>query len=114
MAVSLTAVQLRDEIGLPDTTVGNVTADRLLAVCSAEVQLYAPAAPEETQNEAVLRMAGHLDSSRDTSFLQEVKIADLDLTFRAAAGSALRQSGGMAILSPHKRRRAGVCEAVTT
>lgn len=112
--MTLTAIELRDHLGLPDTTAGNATAARLLAVCSAEVQLYAPAAPKETQNEAVLRMAGHLDSSRDTSFLQEVKIADLDLTFRAAAGSALRQSGGMALLSPHKRRRAGVCKAVTT
>ena len=90
-------------------------ATRLLAVATAEVTQYAPSAPVATQDEAVIRMSGYLDSSRDTAFIQEIKVGDaVDLTFRSAAGSALRASGGMSILSPFKVRRAGICAVVTS
>ena len=116
MAVDLTAAALRDELGLQDDAAGNRTATRLLAIVSAEIALYAPSAPVDTQNEAAIRQAGWLNASdASMAIFSEVEIGDnLDLTLRSAAVGSLRASGGMSLLSPHKRRRAGICQAVTT
>ena len=115
MAVDLTAVELRDELGLADDTAGNRTATRLLSIVSAEIALYAPAASADVQNEAAIRMSGWLNATDgSTAIFSELEVGDgLDMTFRSMAVSALRASGAMALLSPWKRRRAGICKAVT-
>lgn len=123
MAVMITAEDLQKVLKLPaaqpgetdeDAKVRLATATRLLAVVTGEINLYAPDAPPSTANEAALRMAGYLYLTSDSAHLNSLKVHDVDLEFRSPAGSALRLSGGMALLSPYKRRRAAVCRAVAT
>ena len=120
MAVTLTVSDMIAALSLPtepaDALAASTTlATRLLDVVTDEITRYCPDAPPSTANEAAIRMAGFLEDSRGTSALQEVKVGDaVDLTFRSTAVSALRTSGGMALLSPFKIRRAGICAVVAS
>ena len=110
MAVDLTAAALRDELGLADDTAGNRTATRLLSIVSAEIEQFAPAAAVDVQNEAAIRMSGWLNATdASMAILSELEVGELDFTFRSFAVGSLRASGAMALLSPWKRRRAGIC-----
>ena len=60
MAVTIAAAALATAID--DTA---TLAARLLPVCSAAVTQYAPAAPDEVADEAVIRMAAYLASPID-------------------------------------------------
>ena len=133
MAVSLTPADLRSVLGIaeipaPDmedagdrteretVNAGNAAvANRLYAVASAEVLRYAPAAPSDVQDEALLRMAGYLFS--DDAGAKVFRRFDLSETVTLeprAPGSALRLSGAGALLSPWRVRRAvAVAEATS-
>ena len=101
MAITLTVATLQTELG-----VDSVTATRLLAVSSALVERYAPEAPEAISNEAAIRCAGWLAEHPHAAIRSE-SIGDIETAFAPSMQSALRHSGGMALLSPWKVRRAG-------
>ena len=72
-----------------------------LAAAAAIVERYAPAAPEAVQNEACLRVVSYLfDRSPGLSGRESYSQSPGQI-------SALRHSGGMALLSPWKVRRGG-------
>lgn len=84
-----------------------VIANRLHAVATSEVERYARGAPQDTRDEALLRMAGYLFA--DDPAAKVWRRFDLDEIVSLeprAPGSALRLSGAAALLSPWRVRRA--------
>ena len=101
MALTLTAAELAEAIG-----VDSAAATRLLPVATALVTRYAPAAPAPISNEAAIRCAGWLAEQPNASITSETE-GDIRTSYAPTMTSALRHSGGMALLSPWKVRRAG-------
>ena len=102
MAVTLDATALATAIGA-DSTV----AARLLSVATEAVEAYAPEGPDETHNEAAIRMAGWL-YAHPPDGLTENQVGDVRARFSGGSMlSPLRFSGAMALLSPYAERRAG-------
>ena len=100
MAVTLDAATLATAI-MADTA----TATRLLKVAKSLVEKYAPSAPAPVQNEATIRAAGYLNEQPMAAQSWD-QVGPKMARFDAAATGALRASGGMALLSPWKVRRA--------
>ena len=82
------------------------TLDRLGAAAATLVERYAPDAPSEIKNEAVVRAAGWLAQQPAASVRSE-SVGDIRTSYMPTHLSALRHSGAMALLSPWKIRRAG-------
>ena len=101
MAVTLTAAQLAEAVGVSSTTAG-----RLLAAASALVERYAADAPHAISNEAAIRTAGWLAEQPSAAIRAETE-AVISTSYAPSMQSALRHSGAMALLSPWKIRRAG-------
>ena len=101
MAVTITAAQLAEAVGVDSTT-----AARLLAVAAALVGRYAPDAPYAVANEAVIRTVGWLAEQPSAAIRSETE-GDIRTSYAPMMQSALRHSGSMALLSPWKMRRAG-------
>ena len=101
MAVTLTAAALAAAIRQPADV-----AARLLPVATELVERYAPAAPESVQNEAAIRCAGYL-AQQPSDARRSTTVGGVSSSWAATHTSTLRHSGGMALLSPWKRRRAG-------
>ena len=100
MAVSLTEAQLEAALGIE----ANIAA-RLLPVAVELVNRYAPGAPDAVASEAAIRCAGYLAEMPAAARVE--KFGDVEVQFGSGL-SALRHSGGMAILAPWKIRRGGV------
>ena len=77
-------------------------AARLGPVSSALVEAYAAGAPEAIRDEAVIRTSGWLHGSKPRG-LTSLKSGPVDIEFSSTAGSALRASGAMALLTPRGR-----------
>lgn len=110
MAVTLTAQALAAEIGInldvhPDQL---PRAERLLAAATAKVEAYASNAPETLQNEATIRLAGYLGGS-DYGGVQSESIGPRSVTYTTPSVNAamFRNSGAAALLTQHRKRRAG-------
>ena len=103
MAVTLNPADLEAAIGADRDG-----CRRVLPVVVALVDDYAPEAPEAVANEAAIRAAGWLCERPSGGVLSE-KGAEVETRYSGTMG-ALRASGAMALLSPWKVRRAGVCE----
>ena len=101
MAVTITAAQLAEAVGVDSTT-----ATRLLAVATELVNRFAPDAPDAVANEAVIRTAGWLAEQPSAAITSETE-ADISTSYAPSMQSALRHSGAIALLSPWKIRRAG-------
>ena len=101
MAVTITASELADEIGVTGSR-----AVRLLPVATRKVQDYAPSAPAELQNEAVIRFAGYLGQS-DYGTIQSETIGPKDVTYPTNHAAMFRNSGAASLLTTYKVRRAG-------
>ena len=101
MAVTLTAAQLAEAVG-----VDSKTATRLLAVAAELVNRFAPDAPDAISNEAAIRTAGWLAEQPSAAIRAETE-ADISTSYAPSMQSALRHSGAMALLSSWKIRRAG-------
>ena len=101
MAVTIIAAEVAQAVGVDSTT-----ATRLLAVAGALVERYAPDAPGAISNEAVIRAAGWLAEQPSAAIRSETE-GDIRTSYAPSMQSALRHSGGMALLSPWKIRRAG-------
>ena len=101
MAVTITAAELGQAVGVDSTT-----ATRLLAVATELVTRYAPDAPDAISNEAVIRCAGWLSEQPAAAITSESE-GDIRTSYAPTMLSALRHSGAMGLLSPWKIRRAG-------
>lgn len=104
--VTITAVQLAAEIGIPSDQIHR--AERLLAVATERVNRYAPIAKSVMKDEAIIRFAGYLSGS-DYGGVQSESIGPRSVTYTSPTfnASAFRSSGAEALLSPYKVRRAG-------
>ena len=102
--VALTAATecLKTALGEDD----DATAQRLGSVAAELVERYAPSAPTPVKNEATIRAAGWLHEQPAAAVRSEA-VGDISTSFAATHTSALRHSGGQALLSPWKQRRAG-------
>ena len=100
MAVTLTVPDLQAAVGGLDTE----RATRLLPVVRTLVERYAPGAPEALQNEAAIRCAGWLFQSMPGPIRRTAALST-SVSY-ARERSALRDSGGMALLAPYRIKRA--------
>ena len=80
--------------------------DRLGATSSELTERYAPSAPQAIKNEAVIRTCGWL-VEQPSAALRQIEVGDVTRAYAVTSMSALRHSGGMALLSPWKIRRGG-------
>ena len=93
MAVTLTIAALAAAVRLGDSAEELAEITRLHAYATEAVEKYAPDAPENTANEAVVRLAAQLFDQPSAS--------------RGAYSNALRVSGAARILMPYRIHRAG-------
>ena len=103
MAVTIDAATLAPLIGSDDDM---AAAERLLAVAAARVNRYAPEAPDEIHNEAVIRLAGYLAQS-DYGSIAEEKLGPMETTYTVNHADAFRRSGAAGLLAPWRTHRAG-------
>ena len=101
MAVTLSAAELGQAVGVDSTT-----AARLLAVATELVNRYAADAPGAISNEAAIRAAGWIAEQPAAAISGETE-GDIRTSYSPSMLSALRHSGAMGLLSPWKIRRAG-------
>ena len=101
MAVTTTAAQLAEAVGVDSTT-----ATRLLAVATELVNRFAPDAPDAIANEGAIRTTGWLAEQPSAAITSETE-GDIRTSYAPSMQSALRHSGAMSLLSPWKNRRGG-------
>ena len=102
MAVTIDAATLAAATGIDATD-----AERLLATASALVTKYGADAPDAIDNEAVIRVAGYLQSQPKAALRAE-SVGPIETQYAPSRQSALRHSGAMSLLSPFKVRRGGL------
>ena len=101
MAVTIDAATLSPLIGGdPDH------APRVLSVATARVSRYAPGAPEEIANEAVIRFAGYLAQS-DYGGISEETVGPMTVKRPVNHAAMFRNSGAAGLLAPWRAHRAG-------
>lgn len=105
MAVSLTAGEIFDRLGVTDPQERNA-ALQIAETATLLVDRYAPDAPTPVSNEAAIRCTGWLLEAPSSGAVRE-RTGDLATTFSPESTGALRASGAMGLLSPWKIRRAG-------
>lgn len=94
---------LKEAIGdLPDDRVA-----RIGVAASALVERYAPGAPQGIRDEAMIRCAGYLAQSDFGGIVSET-IGPRQVSYTVNNSALFRNSGAAALLSPWKRRRAGI------
>ena len=103
MAVSVTLPQVREvvETGMPDQALS-----RVLATATAQVERYAPDAPEGLQNEAAIRIVGYL-VEQPASALRSREIGQLKEAYAVTHVNSLYHSGAAGLLAPWRVHRAG-------
>ncbi len=108
MAVTLSASALANELDLdPQDADDFATATRLLSVVSSHVERYAPSAPDDIQNEAVIRFGAYLSNTRAFIGFSKLSISHIDTMPQYLHGPAFRNCGAAMLLSPWRVRRAG-------
>ena len=100
-AVTVTAQQIAAE-----TNITVERATRLLAVATEHVERYAPNAPTVLLNEACIRYCGYLGQSGYGEMIEQ-ELGPKRLAFTTNHAAAFRNCGAAALLTGHKRRRAG-------
>ena len=85
----------------------SVDVGRAVEAAGALCCRFAPDAPDAILREAIARCAGWLVQSPAGSLIS-VKTGPRETNYAAGQLGALRHSGAMSLLSPWKRRRAGV------
>ena len=77
------------------------------AVSAALVERYAPGAPQVIRNEAAIRFAGYLGQAASGT-VTKIGFRNMDIEFITNHAAMFRNSGAAGLLSPWKRRRAGI------
>ena len=94
MALTITLSQLSEAVrltvsGIPGPPFLNILT-RQLAVAESQIEAYATAAPDNTKNEAAIRMVGYLLDAPNVNPSRNVSTPE----------GAFRNSGAKALLSP--------------
>ena len=98
---------LRAAIG---STAADERIDLLGSTAAAQVERYAPTAPQSVRNEAVIRLAGWMKSS-PAGDLVPTEAGALSFSWRPGASrNAMRNSGAMGLLAAWRRPRALVVD----
>ena len=120
-AIDLLGMTLKWFTEVPGSASERARVAALGKASAALVENFAPGAPQEIKDEAVVRSAGWI-SQVPTGIISEAitvpailgrtgnKAAREKKIIYSTAGSALRASGSMALLSPWKIRRAGIIQ----
>lgn len=106
MTIQVTDAQRRAFAGLPSTAREDdsdnaAVVDMMWAAAEAEVERYAPDAPEAIQRIAALSTFAYLWSNRAGD------VGGGDSGSYTRGGNALRKSGALALLKPYAVHRAG-------
>ena len=102
VALAAARTCLGDALGLTDES----TLDRLGSTAAELVERYAPDAPQPVKNEATIRAAAWM-YEQPAAALRSESVGDISTSYAATHVSALRHSGGQALLTGWKVRRAG-------
>lgn len=78
----------------------------MLAAATARVTRYAPGAPDEIHNEAVIRYVGYLAGSDFGGFVDE-REGPQSKTYTTNHAAMFRNSGAAGLLAPWRTHRAG-------
>ena len=105
MAVTLTT----GDISSMEPNASQARLESVLAASKMQIERYAPAAPEQIQNEAAYRLINFILLSQDGGgVIRSMKLGDGEVQYVTNLSPSLRNSGAESILSPYKRRRAGL------
>ena len=107
ISVPLNLALVRASIEIETDSQTDASLQRLLDVAEDLVLRYAPNAPFDVQDAAIIRVIGWLANTPAFSLKGSTAVG-VRRSFDTMQLSALRHSGGMALLSPWKVRRAGV------
>ena len=99
--MTITASELADATGAPSDV-----AERLLPVATRTVLDYAPDAPTELLNEAVIRFGGYLAQS-DFGGVRQEAIGSQSVEYQLNHAAAFRNCGAAGLLTRYKVRRGG-------
>lgn len=99
--VTITAAELATATGATDDV-----AERLLGVAARACTDFAPDAPTELLDEAVVRFAGYLAQS-DFGGVRTESLGEKSVEYQMNHAAMFRNSGAAALLTRHKVRRAG-------
>ena len=92
-------IEAKAALGIPDRDEGfDEWLRRTLATAAAQIERLAPAAPEDTKNEAAILFAGYMFSHGWVEGLPT-----------AGAPNVMRHSGAFSIIAPYRVHRAGSC-----
>ncbi len=100
--IGITAEKLAEALKITDAAL----VERLLPVAYGLVVKYAPDAPLEIRNEAIIRCAGWLKDQPSPSIRSE-KTGDIETAYATTNTNALKASGAMSLLAPWRVYRAG-------
>ena len=77
-------------------------------LAAALVERYAPAAPADAKDEAVIRFAGYISQSSSFGAIRKGGAGPISIEYQTNHAAMFRNSGAEAILTHWKIRRAGV------
>ena len=104
--MAVTLAQLREAIEIETDASADAAITRMLEVASELVERYASGASVAVKDEAIIRTVGWLVNQPSFSLRGRTSVG-VRSSFDTGQLSALRHSGGAALLSPWKIRRAG-------
>ena len=109
LSVEFRALAERREGGLRVAEESDERLGAIGAAASAMVEQYAPGAPAELKNEAIIRFAGYLAEAPAYRDVAKSTVGPLDVEYAPNQnhGSAFRNSGAAMLLSRWRVRRAG-------
>ena len=107
LSAPLTLDSVRASIEIDTDSQTDTSLQRLLNAAEDMVLRWAPSAPYDIQDEAMLRCIGWMANHPSFS-LKGSSAVGVRRSYDTEQLSALRHSGAMALLSPYKVRRAGV------
>ena len=82
-------------------------AERVLPMAQRIVEEYAPGAPEELKNEAIIRFGGYILGS-DYGAIRDEEVGPRKLGYTVNHASSFRNSGAEMLLTAYRTRRGGI------
>ncbi|MDE0488484.1 MAG: hypothetical protein OXI07_04750 [Gammaproteobacteria bacterium] len=120
MAVTITADELKTAIRSSASTISDqegpddqksdltIFVERFLAFGAVYIEKVAPEAPEEVQNEAVIRLAGYELDRGNSSIVAISRQGTIPAATLVVFSNSFRNSGAQALLLPWTQHGAGI------
>ena len=103
MAVTLTATDLTAEDS--STFPAGTRTDRIVEAAALTVDRYAPTAPDDISDEAMMRFATALVTAAAQLNRHSIQSGEIRVKFVVSDADLFRRCGAAALLSPYRRRR---------